>query len=366
MSRRIGSFVGFALLSLQFLAVDARYYPHNSNEHDYPGHSDLFYVTGSSGFGCQVADYEVIPFRNHERSGEDDGSLWTGETIVQINDRYYDKDGEDAKIVCNGTYHLPTVFWIGPYLQGENGEDNNFAIGMLAFETNDTDKSDAWHVYRPCLSDYIDSDPPPNVFAPSPSAFEIMAAVHYSDSNPPSDNTTIGLSLISHPPGSTVAESAFPQIYFNGTFNDIKEADDYFTDGGPGPDFTFYLEKNLTCTRPSDDKFDWEPSAGAIASILPGSLINGTLSNDTIVLHMTGKTETTTLIREYSSVGFTKTDLEFTFNGRFDARNSSQSLIVNTTSPTVLTFTDGSTWHSPSISLLCGAFLGTISLFMFL
>ncbi|KAK2759780.1 hypothetical protein FQN54_002514 [Arachnomyces sp. PD_36] len=241
------------------------------------GVADLYYVTGSSGFGCQVADHEVIPYRNHDRSGEDDGSLWTGETFVQISDRYYAKDSDDVKIECSGTFHLPTVFWIGPYLQGEDGTNNNIAIGMLAFETNGTTKSDAWHAYRPCISEYLDSDTSsPGVWNPSPSAFEIMAGVHYSDSTPPPDNTTIGLSLIPPPPGTNYTGFSSPGIYFNGTFNDIKEADDYFTDGGPGPDFTFHLETNLSCTRTSKE-FDWEFPEGSHASILPGSLVNGTL-----------------------------------------------------------------------------------------
>lgn len=235
MPGRIDFSISVALLTLQVLVVDATYYySGNDNESDLPGHSNLYEVTGSSGFGCQVADHELIPYRNPDWSGEDDGSLWMGETIVHVTDRYYSVESEDTKIVCNGTFYLPTVFWVGPYFQGENGADNNFAIGMLAFETNSTDKSDAWHVYRPCLSDYVDSDPPP-------------------------DNTTIGLTLIPRPPGMEAAESSSPQIYFNGTFNDLKETDDYYSDGPPNPEFKFHLETDLNCTRVSEGKFDWEP-----------------------------------------------------------------------------------------------------------
>lgn len=361
MPRRIDFITSVVLFTLCLVIVEARYYPHNRNEGDFPGHSDLYHVTGSSGFGCQVADHEVIPYRTPDRSGEDDGSLWTGETTARVGKRYYAKDSEDAQISCNGTVHLPTIFWIGPYLQGENGANNNFAIGMLAFETNSTDKSDAWHVYRPCLTDYIRSDPPDDVFNPSPSAFQILAGVHYSNSTPPPDNTTIGLSLLPHAPGTEAAKPTTPQIYFNGTFNDLKETKEYYSDGSSEPEFRFVLETDLNCTRLPGGKLDWEPSKGAIASIPPGSPINGTLSNDTIVLQMTGLTKTDSLIQEYTNVGFSRTDLEFTFEGRFDARNSSQNVIINTTSETVVTFSVGGKWH-PSVSLLYGV-LGVISVF---
>jgi hypothetical protein len=192
MLRRIGAFSTFALLALPSLVGGARY--SFDKDPDLPGHSDKYEVKGSSGYGCQVRDSEVILSRDPDRSGEDDGTLWTGETVFKIN-RYTTEEDNDPDVVCNGTFYMPTVFWIGPYMQGDDGMDNKFALGMLTWETNGTDKTDAWHVYRPCsdIDDPFDS--------PFATAFDLKAAAHYSNGTPPND-TTFGLSLIPPPPGS--------------------------------------------------------------------------------------------------------------------------------------------------------------------
>lgn len=361
MPRQICSFISFVLLTLQFLTVDATYYPKDKDP-DLPGHSDKYEVMGSSGFGCQARDSEVISERTPDRSGEDDGTLWTGETILHIN-RSIAEEGEDTQTVCNGTFYMPTLFWMGPYLQGEDGTDNNFAMGMIAFETNNTNKSDTWHVYRPCVPEFDEpNDPPPGTYDPYNTAFELRGAVHYNSNAAPSDNTTIGLTLIPRPLGSEAPDSSSPQIFFNGTFNGVKETKEYLAESGL--DFGgFSSNADLNCTRVSkskDDGDDFDNPSGAYGTFQPGSPINGSLSNDTIVLHMTGsETYKAYMGVEHptpspTKIGVGRTDIDFTFTGRYDARNSSQSLILNTTSDQVITFSVGTRqWH-PSISLLSG------------
>ncbi|KAL2865041.1 uncharacterized protein BJX67DRAFT_192393 [Aspergillus lucknowensis] len=351
-----------ALSALPAVVVDARTYSshHDPNDEDLPGHSDQYQVTAPSGLGCQVADWEAIPWRNPDRSGTDDGSLWTGETTVHIS-RYTAEQNEGPKTVCNGTFYLPTVLWIGPYLQGENGTGNNFALGMVAFETNSTDKSDVWHAYRPCTQDYLDEEPPADVWFPYDSALEFKAGVHYSDSSP-GDNTTIGLRLTPTSPGA---------VSFNGTFNDVKESEEYYGMGESGLYFfSFSSKTDLNCTRVAEGTDNWPPPNGAVAQIQPGSPVNGTLSNNTVSLHISS-TDTYRLVQGIESpepvvtnVGDGRTDIQVSFSGRFDSRNSSQSLVINTTGDTVITFSLGYR-QFPSTSLL-SAVLGLAVLCVFL
>lgn len=368
MYRRASPGLCFLLLAgLTELTDAGTYYSSNNpNKANLPGHSDKYTVPGSSGYGCQVADYEVIPWRTPDRSGEDDGSLWTGETVVKVG-RYVADEGEDPKTVCNGTFYLPTVAWIGPYLQGQNGENANFAFGMLAFETNDTDKWDAWHVYRPC--DPVVDDPGPDVWHPYDTAFKLKSGVHYSESTVP-DNATVGLRLITHPQGGNNDTSSSPQIYFKGTLNDNKDSKEYYGMGEPGLHFwSFSSSADLNCSRVFEGKDNWDPFNGASAKIEPGSFLNGSLSNSSIVLHM----KSTITSKAYAgveepkprvtNVGFSRTDIEITFSGRFDSRNSSQSLIINTTYPAI-TFSAGSRW-SPCLSLVAGT-LGFICFYILL
>lgn len=175
------------------------------------------------------------------------------------------------------------------------------------------------------------------------------------------DNITVGLRLIRRPQGGGNNDtSSSPQIYFNGTLNDIKDSKEYYGMGEPGLHFwSFSSRADLNCSRASEGKDNWDPSKGASAKIEPGFFLNGTLSNSSIVLHM----KSTTTSKEYAgveepkprvtNVSFSRTDIEITFSGRFDSRNSSQSLIINTTYPAI-TFSAGSRW-SPCLSLVAGA-----------
>jgi hypothetical protein len=54
-----------------------------------------------------------------------------------------------------------------------------------------------------------------------------------------------------------------------------------------------------------------------------------------------------------------RTDFEITFTGRYDERNSSQRLVINTTAEAVITFSAGTQWQPP-IWLLPGV-LATLS-----
>lgn len=339
------------LAVLAVFADAAKYSTHNPNEGDLPGHSDKYTVAGSSGYGCQVADHEVMPWRTPDRSGEDDGSLWTGETVVKVG-KYVADEGEEPKTVCNGTFYLPTVAWIGPYLQGQNGDNGDFAFGMLAFETNDTDKSDAWHVYRPC--DAVSGEEDSDEWHPFDSAFKLKTGVSYSESTVPGDST-VGLRLISRPQGRNNGT-----IFFNGTFNDIKDSGVYYGQGESGIHFwSFSSSDDLNCTRVSEGEDSWDASKGASAKIEPGSVISGILSNNSIVLHMTSTTigKAHAGVEEpkprVTNVGSSRTDIEITFSGQFDSRNSSQNLIADTASPAI-TFSAGRR-HVPCIPLLSAA-----------
>lgn len=358
MSRRLFSFTSFILLAPQFLVVDSGYSFKSDPDRDSPGHSGRWNVIGPSGFGCQARDSEVIPHRTPDRKGEDDGTLWTGETILHIS-RLHAEDEGSPGTVCNGTFYMPTLFWIGPYLQGENGTDGNFALGMLSFETNSTDKSDVWHVYRSCL-DFDDSiDSSPGTYQPYTSAFEFKAAAHYNRNAKPPDNSTIGLNLVPRPPGSDAPKSSSPQIFFNGTYNGVKESEEYFNSKGFDY-FDFSSRTELNCSRASNSSSksknkngegSFKPPSGADGKFLPGSSINGSLSNDTVALRIVGS-ETYDLLGA-TDITFARTDIDLTFTGRYDARNSSQNLILNTTSGPAIRFSAG-TRRMPSLSLMIG------------
>lgn len=366
MLRHHGAFLSVALLTIPWVVVNAAVYTHKPSRPKLPGHSDSYEVTGSSGFGCQARDSEVIPYRNPDRMDEDDGTLWTGETIVKTK-RYPVGDDGGPDFVCNGTFYLPTVFWIGPYLQGENGTDNKFGIGMIAWETNDTNKADAWHVYRPCGEIWDDSPPS---WDPYTIALDFMGAVHYSNATPP-DDSTFGLRLIPPPPGNGSQTSSSPQIFFNGTYNGIdKETDEYLGDFADTFG-SFSYDSDLNCTG-NRDYLDllWgdipEGSyllSGPMGEIPPGSTVNGSLTNNTIVLRISGTIDSEAVAGVESPTprvtnsATVRTEIDITFNGRYDARNSSQSLIINPTNETAVTFLSVGILWRPSLSLLSGILL---------
>ncbi|PGH03747.1 hypothetical protein GX51_03892 [Blastomyces parvus] len=339
-------FLGSTVFTLQWRAAEARVTSGRLPDPDLPGHSDKWKVKGSSGYGCQVRDSEIISPRNPDRSGEDDGTLWTGETVFNIKQRPINAsnglDGLDT--VCSGIYRMPTVFWAGPPTQGSNGTGNKFALGMIAWETNDTDKSNAWHVYRPCPGEGSDE------------AFLLRALVHYNNGSKPPDDATLGLNLIAPPPGNETSNPRpSQQIFFNGTYNGIKESDEYLGKAAVYLGSFIFTEK-LNCTSSAssgDDDFGLLANGGD--SMPPGTTVNGALANDTIFLRLAGsresrilkgeETENTTTV---TNIIYTKTDFDITFNGVYDVRNSSQRLVVNTSSENAISFIGAGTRLYPS------------------
>ncbi|EDN09505.1 predicted protein [Histoplasma mississippiense (nom. inval.)] len=156
---------------------------------------------------------------------------------------------------------MPTVFFffffffffflgLGPSTQGSDGEDNKFGLGMIIWETNDTDKADAWGVYRPCLGP-----------AGRDRAFLLKGLVHYDNSTEPPDDTTLGLNLESK---EYLGKAA---VYLGelGFTEDLN-----WTAGSAG----------------SEGDFGFLSYGGG--TIRPGTSVDGTLTNDTILLRLAG------------------------------------------------------------------------------
>ncbi|KAJ3495761.1 hypothetical protein NLG97_g3164 [Lecanicillium saksenae] len=348
--------------AIQFTASRA-YRSKNPNVADLPGHSDLYKIKGPSGFGCQVADWEVIPYRTPGRKGEDDGSLWTGETVVFVSRATSDR-GAQAKTVCTGNFRLATVFWLGPYLQGQNGTGGNVAMGLLAFETNSTNKLDAWQAYRPC-SPPFESDP-----GVSQSSFKFLAGAQFGQGRPPSMNATFGLEMARPVKGNMTTEkhSSPSVLYFNGTLNEIKESHEYFGGSRYGTDFfSFHSYEKLNCTKVAEGDDPWRAPDGSLSNIVAGSVINGSLAADKIDLEMSS-TSTSKVIAGVENtdesgnikptatrLGYTIETLHLVFNGQFDSQNSSQKIIINTTSEEVITFSGAGQRIAPNSLLLTTA-----------
>ncbi|KAI9368855.1 hypothetical protein BJX61DRAFT_522061 [Aspergillus egyptiacus] len=303
---------------------------------DLPGHSDRYDLTGSSGYGCQALDWEVIPPRDPDRSDEDDGTLWTGETAINVKRFLLDDQGErDPSLSCTGSYNLPTLFWMGPYLQGEDGTDGMFTLGILAWETNSTDKSDTWHVYRPCPEEVV-SD---GYEGPPDTALSLKGAVRYSNDTTTtisknSNTTSFDLGLSLPPPGVNPASSP-PQILFNGTYNGAKETNYFRYTAPPGaPMFDLNLGEYLDCGPRPNATLPLDSLASVYDDLDPGAHVNGSLTNTTVTLRLAGTFDgrifsgvenpepTVTAITNY------RTEYEISFTGHYDARNSSQKLIV--------------------------------------
>ncbi|OAX84374.1 hypothetical protein ACJ72_01267 [Emergomyces africanus] len=345
--------LGSILFALQWLTAEA--YRGRPKDPDLPGHSDKWELKGSSGYGCQTRDSEIVLPRNPKRDGEDDGTLWTGETVFKINQRPAREINKLDK-ACSGIYRMPTVFWIGPSTQGSDGKDNRFGLGMITWETNDTDKSNAWHVYRPCLG------------TGTGKAFLFKGLVHYDSATTPPDDTTVGLNLVSAPRGNEISTSNSPlSISFNGVYNGVKEPDEYLGKsaiylGG------FSFIDDLNCTSSSSSVTDFGFLSHGSGEMRPGTTVNGSLSNDTILLRFVGsweskilhgqETPTTTTV---TNVTYMTTEFDIAFNGRYDMRNSSQRLVVNTSAGNVITFiASGTRLYPPP------AFFSGILLFIFL
>ncbi|OJD24780.1 hypothetical protein ACJ73_03853 [Blastomyces percursus] len=204
----------------------------------FPGHSDKHEVQGSSSYGCQTRDSQIISPRNPDRSGEDDGTSWTGETVFSIKRRPTRATNglDELDTVCNGIYRMSTVSWVGPPTQGSHGTGKKFAFGMIAWETNDTDKSNAWH-----------------------------PTTTMEQSHPP-DDATMGLNLIGPPPrNETPNPRPSQQIFFDGIYNGIKESEEYLGKSAIyfGKRFTF--TGKFKCTRSAgagDDDFGFLPNGG--------------------------------------------------------------------------------------------------------
>lgn len=358
-----------SLLLLVHLAilctVSSAYRSKNPNKADLPGHSDLYKIKGPTGFGCQVADWEVMPYRTPGRKGVDDGSLWTGETVVSLRRATSDRDGSAAKTVCSGTFRLSTVFWLGPYLQGHNGTGNNVAMGMLAFETNSTSKVDAWQAYRPCSEPFESS---PGV---SKSAFAFLAGAQLGYGSPSAMNATLGLGVTRVATGNTSTDASPPLtsvIYFNGTLNEIKESHEYFGGARYGNDFfSFRSYERLNCTKVADGDDPWKAPDGSLGKIALGSVINGSLAADKIALEMKS-TSTDKVIAGVENtdqdgnikptatrLGYDVETLHVMFHGQFDARNSSQKVVLDTTSDTLVAFSGAEPWIAPVSLLLVAA-----------
>ncbi|KAL2362289.1 hypothetical protein RJZ56_004824 [Blastomyces dermatitidis] len=71
------------VFTIQWLAAGARITISGPYDPDLPGHSDKHKENGSRGYGCQTRESEIISPINPDRSGGDDGTLWTGENCVQ-------------------------------------------------------------------------------------------------------------------------------------------------------------------------------------------------------------------------------------------------------------------------------------------
>lgn len=323
---------------------------------DLPGHSDRYEITGSSGYGCQARDAEVILYRDPDRSGEDDGTLWTGGTVINLTRYPLNGDERNTSVLCNGTYHLPTLFWIGPYTQGGDGTDNKFGLGMIAWETDSTNKSDTWHVYRPCGDD-VTSDGPFDI------AFGFKGAVHYTNETTTAlpEDSTFELALI--PPPATMSEtpmSSSPQIFFNGTYNGVKETEEYL--GTSPSDLSgFHFVEKLNCYSHTNSNYP-EVLPGTSGDVPPGTPINGSLTNDTISLRLAGSFDDKILsgvesrAPRVTSIMYTRTEFDITFNGHYDACNSSQDLVIDPSDEVVIAFSAAMQWL-PSILSLYGVLL---------
>ncbi|EER42233.1 conserved hypothetical protein [Histoplasma capsulatum var. duboisii H88] len=336
------------IFGLQWLAAEAYIYSGRPSHPDLPGHSDRSEVKGSSGYGCQTRDSEVVLPRNPKRAGEDDGTLWTGETVFDITRRpTRETNGSNGlDTVCSGVYRMPTVFWLGPSTQGSDGEDNKFGLGMITWETNDTDKADAWHVYRPCLG-----------AAGRDRAFLLKGLAHYDNSTEPPDDTTLGLNLVAPPPGNEASAAPGPsgQLFFNGTYNGIKESKEYLGKAAVYLGELAFTE-DLNCTSSAGSGGDFEFLSYGGGTIRPGTSVNGTLTNDTILLRLAGSWESKILEGEdtrtnvtVTNIIYTETEFAITFNGRYDLRNSSQRLVVNTTRANAMTFIAAGTRPYPPV-----------------
>lgn len=358
---RTTSLLVLFLSAIQYVLSGGSSYhpPKDPNKADLPGHSDLYKVKGPSGYGCQVADWEVMPYRTPSRKGEDDGSLWTGETVVFLSKASSDR-GSEPKTVCSGTFRLPTVFWIGPYLQGQNGTGNTVAMGMLGFETNSSAKSDAWQVYRPCNQPY---DRSPGL---SKSTFAFLAGAQFGHGSPSSINATLGFDMTRPVTSNSTTNGTLSTsiIHFNGALNDFKEQQEYFGGSRYGSDFfRFNSYETLNCTKLTEGYEAWKAPNDSLGYVRPGSVINGTIAADSIVLEMRAthtaklqagvenKDEDGNFKPTATRFGYELETLRVTFNGQFDSRNSSQKVVINTTSDTVVAFSSAPQWLA-SVSLL--------------
>lgn len=215
-----------------------------------------------------------------------------------------------------------TVFWVGPSTQGSDGKDNKFGLGMITWETNDTDKSNAWHVYRPCLG------------TGTGEAFPLKG-LHYDKATKPPDDTTLGLNVVVPPSGNETSISYPSQrIFFNGIYNGIEESDEY-----PGKAAVhlggFSFIDDVNCTGSSRSGKDYGLLSHGGGDMRPGTTVNGSLTNDTILLRLAGSWESKILHGEETlttttviNITYTRTEFGITFNGRYDMRNSSQRLVV--------------------------------------